>query len=856
MSGPSETKGQAQPLFSKPSANVKFPVKSIKYNDLEQDRSMAKEIATDPPIHLLLYRTNLRLRQGVSVGDGRDKKDSFWIVNCSLDQIEAVSLDINQVEIIYTFKSTVMPDASPQTTNADTHPKPSTFPLANANLLNKVVQLTLEFPSSRKMWDNNTKLFHEVFMGGRISLSDEEQKYISSNRKAIDNEAEAEHKCLATLGCRVKGVAVGNRILLGIWPKEDRPFRIYRGCNLVLRGKTWFAQQKAKNYIIPGQTGLPEDFMASVTENSAKWTTLIDAPVHAVLLNNVDVRAVKQVDEDDVRVFIVANHMLQVEMQKATRALEEYWGDESFDDACRDCTKQEVATSSDNGPKLSLTSIFLPNTPRANTHDPWGSAPPDLKSLVPNNWRLNSAQTEATIQLLTHSLSLVVGPPGTGKTRTIAAATMFVTQILCGGSVGLAKLAILVPTHAAGAAVMSQLSGAFSKFNYSDKKLIRLRSRADTEARLFADVHGPHDDIDKIINLANKQPRQYQQFLNGIKKLRDSGRLDMSKEQLRKYNGQRRELISRVMEDVQVVVTLPFNVKEMIRRKFNPQFVVFDEASFFRDPDLFHVLGQLRADVRVLLVGDHKQLSPPVFTAAGNAAWSKSAFERLIDKGYSQTLLNISYRSYKDLYEPTSVAYYEGKVDTFRSQPSVDMPITSANPLTVRLGNKTWTLHGLSHFLHLPHIEGDTRKDPSGSLYHAQEAELGICLAQQLLNRRIGSILIMSPYRAQVALVNRLWDQRFSELRPRPRIQTVDASQGSEADVIIVLITRNHGAPGFLHSAKRTNVMLSRARNAQYVIGDWDWLGNKVFKKDAASFFKYLEEAERLVGKDLYSVES
>lgn len=51
-------------------------------------------------------------------------------------------------------------------------------------------------------------------------------------------------------------------------------------------------------------------------------------------------------------------------------------------------------------------------------------------------------------------------------------------------------------------------------------------------------------------------------------------------------------------------------------------------------------------------------------------------------------------------------------------------------------------------------------------------------------------------------------------------------------------------------------MILSRARNAQYVIGDWDWQGSKVFRKDAASFFKYLNEAERLVGKDQYSVKS
>lgn len=51
-------------------------------------------------------------------------------------------------------------------------------------------------------------------------------------------------------------------------------------------------------------------------------------------------------------------------------------------------------------------------------------------------------------------------------------------------------------------------------------------------------------------------------------------------------------------------------------------------------------------------------------------------------------------------------------------------------------------------------------------------------------------------------------------------------------------------------------MILSRARNAQYVIGDWDWQGSKVFRKDAASFSKYLNEAECLVGKDQYSVKS
>jgi superfamily I DNA and/or RNA helicase len=310
------------------------------------------------------------------------------------------------------------------------------------------------------------------------------------------------------------------------------------------------------------------------------------------------------------------------------------------------------------------------------------------------------------------------------------------------------------------------------------------------------------------------------------------------------------------MKDVQVVVTLSLNVKEMIRRDFNPEFVIFDEASFFRDPEIFQVLGQLRADARVLFVGDHKQLSPPVFTKQGEAAWSISAFERLINKGYHQTLLDVSYRSHKLLYHPTSVAYYEAKVKSFQESPRRSLGIDSANPLVVQLGNLTWSLPGLSHFVHLPRRKNDTKKDPSGSMFHPEEAKLRVALAYSLVARGGRDILIMSPYRAQVALVQRLWELRNPEVQTRPRIQTVDASQGSEADAVIVLITRNFGSAGFLQSSKRTNVMLSRARIAQYVVGNWILVGGRAFK-DSGKFYTYLDKTERVLDEvDVYAIVS
>ncbi|GKZ22054.1 mitochondrial escape protein 2 [Aspergillus brasiliensis] len=211
----------------------------------------------------------------------------------------------------------------------------------------------------------------------------------------------------------------------------------------------------------------------------------------------------------------------------------------------------------------------------------------------------------------------------------------------------------------------------------------------------------------------SKYPLASASLLNkGISNLTNSGRV---KSAFKEFNQQRHGLISVAMNDVQVVVTLPLNVKEMLRREFNPKFAIFDEASFF-----LSVLGQLRSDARVLFVGDHKQLSPPVFTGPGEMAGGKSAFERLVDKEYHQTLLNVSYRSHRILYHPTSLAYYEGKVSTYHDKPFKNVRVDHQNPVLVKLGNQTWTLPGLSHFLHLAHVTGDTNKDFSGSLYHAR----------------------------------------------------------------------------------------------------------------------------------------
>ncbi|BCS27108.1 uncharacterized protein APUU_60156S [Aspergillus puulaauensis] len=98
-------------------------------------------------------------------------------------------------------------------------------------------------------------------------------------------------------------------------------------------------------------------------------------------------------------------------------------------------------------------------------------------------------------------------------------------------------------------------------------------------------------------------------------------------------------------------------------------------------------------------------------------------------------------------------------------------------------------------------------------------------------------VLIMSPFKAQVArcskLLGDLYPNASGNGSPVPRIQTVDASQGSEADAVIVTFARNAGCVGALRSPKRVNVMTSRHRHFQYFVSIWTSASSTTVQKDS-----------------------
>lgn len=84
------------------------------------------------------------------------------------------------------------------------------------------------------------------------------------------------------------------------------------------------------------------------------------------------------------------------------------------------------------------------------------------------------------------------------------------------------------------------------------------------------------------------------------------------------------------------------------------------------------------------------------------------------------------------------------------------------------------------------------------------------------------SIAIISPYSAQVSLIR----EHLSDHSAHPEINSIDAFQGREKDVVILSLVRSNaeGTVGFLGEMRRINVAMTRAKKQLVIIGDSETL--------------------------------
>lgn len=222
---------------------------------------------------------------------------------------------------------------------------------------------------------------------------------------------------------------------------------------------------------------------------------------------------------------------------------------------------------------------------------------------------------------------------------------------------------------------------------------------------------------------------------------------------------------------------------------------------------------------KVVLVGDHNQLPPTVTTDVLDVdigyRLSMTEVEELLRRNMfheifeqlpadGKGMLTTQFRMHKDIGDVVSEMFYDGHLDSARSDEGWD------------LTRRRITFVDFSKVSNYRHRKSNASQSIEN---RTERAAVHTLLARMSKTGKFKSlsILVVCPYEAQRKAVKDEIDLSGYELDLA--VTTVDAVQGGEANIVILMMTRSSGRVQFLLDKHRLNVALSRARDAVIVFG-------------------------------------
>ena len=292
--------------------------------------------------------------------------------------------------------------------------------------------------------------------------------------------------------------------------------------------------------------------------------------------------------------------------------------------------------------------------------------------------------------------------------------------------------------------------------------------------------------------------------------------------------------------------------------------VIIDEAARCTPGEL--AVG-MQSGRRVLLVGDHMQLPPlyghELIGAIGERLGipsrkelKRSDFERAFHSGYGAAVarsLKRQYRMAPKIGRLVAKSFYPGQdLKTERGDPP-DYYGMLPSPLDDEM---VWIDTGYSN--------STRRESESGSsFFNRREAAAAIACLKAIagsaafveaaladLQEDEPLVGVICMYAPQVALIDEMLMTSGlpSEFRRLVKVGTVDSYQGKENRIVIVSLVRSNPEHhmGFVRTANRINVALSRAMERLVIIGS-----AKMFERRGnalSAVVKELRSAERIIG--------
>jgi len=441
---------------------------------------------------------------------------------------------------------------------------------------------------------------------------------------------------------------------------------------------------------------------------------------------------------------------------------------------------------------------------------PAASSPPAAIPAPPHfsNKHLNDSQRDAITAIINNErMTLVHGPPGTGKTTTLIEA---IVQLVKAGE----KVLVAAPSNTAVDNIAKGLirqginllrTGNTSKV---DETIFRHTPEGRlADSRQLKEIKQLKIRAEEFRKMALKYKKHFgkaeREQRNLLFKEVKNIRAEIKK--LQTYNEEK------LYTDANVIAGTPVGLYDAKINQLVFHTLVIDEAGQCIEPLAWCIFPLAQ---KYVLAGDHLQLPPTVLSQeAARMGLNQSILETAIAAVQPVFLLNTQYRMREAIAGFSGNYFYNGLLLTAPHLTNAGTHICFVDTA----GSGFNEVHG----------------NDGVSLQNKGELQLAKKIIETASLNPAATAFI-SPYSGQVAAAK-------EALPGEMRISTIDSFQGQEKECIILSLVRSNddGDIGFLKDYRRMNVAITRAKEQLIVIGDSATIGADPFYN---SFLTYIEK--------------
>lgn len=466
---------------------------------------------------------------------------------------------------------------------------------------------------------------------------------------------------------------------------------------------------------------------------------------------------------------------------------------------------------------------------------------PELATNMPASC-IPKGQDIAKEKGLEEEITVIWGPPGTGKTYTMAQIAIDALQ---------KEKTVLIVSHSNISVDGALLEIADQLRNSGQEKY--LKKGAVLRYGYVRDERLSRDEDTVSFNYALKNlpslKSEMEDLLREKDKIRHSsvrstGRQIELEEELKKLRLEVRRHEKRYIEKASIVATtISKAIVDPVFENRQYDYVLFDEASMAYVPQLICAASYARR--HFIAVGDFRQLAPIAQSESRNIL-CKDIFSYLgICEGTGKiyyhpwlVMLDVQRRMYPDISAFVNRNVYGGLLRDYELVAAQREQIVKNNPLS-------------GYAMNLIDLKGTycaATKDENNSRYNVLSAVISVATAINSVKHGEKSVGIITPYSAQTRLIRAMLQDYYQQDKIKEiSCATVHQFQGSERNVIILDAVESYPSskPGWLMAkndngnvTRLINVAVTRARGKFIAVANSRFWMNKV--NDSSNLFRQL----------------